>query len=439
MSMKDKMLHPWYVWGILMFFTILFGISYVFIAGYTIYDTLYGLWRIFALQDRLISDYLHYDIGGVGAGLINSGLSGLLVLLFFVLSKYEGYGLGMGALGLTMGLGLLGKNPLNMLPIMLGGLLYSLYTKRPHKEHVIMAVFATCLAPMVSTPAFLYQFGYAGAYGNIVGRAVGVLIGLCIGFFINSMGVFIKKSHEGMNLYNIGFGAGLIAVSIVVLSRTLGFNFYTIHGFVSYGNNLVLQIYLIMVTVFFFACGFFCIPRYKRLGLFALSNIKQILCFKADDNDFYKKYGKGYTYLAMGVFGLTSLIIMIVFNVEYNGPVLGAIISLISWGGFGKSVVHSLTIIAGVILAGFVRYLAIGAALNSMDIYTSAFWGTCLSPMVKSFGYRWGIVVGIVHFAFATNVTAFHAGLNLYNNGFAAGLVCVVMIPLIRGFERRKD
>lgn len=35
-------------------------------------------------------------------------------------------------------------------------------------------------------------------------------------------------------------------------------------------------------------------------------------------------------------------------------------------------------------------------------------------------------------------VGALHGGLNLYNNGFSAGLVCIILIPLIEVFQKEK-
>jgi hypothetical protein len=37
------------------------------------------------------------------------------------------------------------------------------------------------------------------------------------------------------------------------------------------------------------------------------------------------------------------------------------------------------------------------------------------------------------------NVGFLHAGLNLYNNGFAGGLVAIVLIPIIKTIHKRED
>jgi len=211
-----------------------------------------------------------------------------------------------------------------------------------------------------------------------------------------------------------------------------------VHGNSAFYNTQLI-IFLVGVTVFFFVVGF--------LAGGSLSKIKEILYMKADDNIFYAKFGQGHTYLAMGFLGLLALIITVPLGVHLNAGIMGAIISMIGWGGFGKAVANCAAIIAGVMLGGIARYLVAPDFLGQVPfftymstqgvIWTSAFWGTCLSPMAKYFGWKWALLIGMVHFAFAFTIAPFHWGQNLYNNGLAAGFVCVVMIPLIRTIDRK--
>jgi len=47
------------------------------------------------------------------------------------------------------------------------------------------------------------------------------------------------------------------------------------------------------------------------------------------------------------------------------------------------------------------------------------------------FGWHWGVAAGFAHMTIVQNTGFLHGGMNLYNNGFAAGLVCILMIPII--------
>ena len=48
-------------------------------------------------------------------------------------------------------------------------------------------------------------------------------------------------------------------------------------------------------------------------------------------------------------------------------------------------------------------------------------------------------MAGFVHSSAAQTVGTLHAGLNLYNNGFAAGIVASVLVPVIIAIRSRYD
>ena len=48
-----------------------------------------------------------------------------------------------------------------------------------------------------------------------------------------------------------------------------------------------------------------------------------------------------------------------------------------------------------------------------------------------------GILAGFIHKSVATNVGFVHAGINLYNNGFAGGIVAGFLVPILRSFNER--
>ncbi|MCL1993493.1 MAG: DUF1576 domain-containing protein [Spirochaetes bacterium] len=438
-----------FVWGLFVVFTVVYGIIVAIIehGSYAFMSVIEGLIAIYRSPSVLLHDY--FAIAGVGATFLNSAMSVLLVLGAFKFAKLPLGGPQMGVLGLVMGFALLGKNPINMFPILLGAYIYSLYKKEPFKNHVTLAGFSTCLAPVVNSPIHIPEIVAAiGTSGAVI---LGVSLGLFVGFVINSMGAFIKKSHEGLNLYNIGWGAGLISMviaagySAVGIERfgpgtdyKQGYSIYDAFGASDYFNTKLI-IYLVLVVVFFFVMSLLAGGRrsYK---------LPEILYMKADDNLFYAKYGSGPTFMAMGCLALMSLTLILIFQVHLNAPIIGAIISMIGWGGFGKAVANCAAIISGVILGAIGRFLLAPGFLGHMTllhyfstqdvIWSSAFWGTCLSPMAKYFGWRWALLIGLVHFVFVLYVAPFHKGMNLYNNGLAAGLVCLVMIPLIRSFDK---
>ena len=439
------------VWGLFILVTLIYGFVLAFVehGSDALASILAGLKTIYTSSSVLTHDY--FAMAGIGTAFVNSAMSGLLVYCAFKLAKLPVGSSQMGVLGLVLGFAFIGKNPVNMLPILVGGKLYSLYRNEPYKNHVTMAGFATCLSPAVSQPAQHPQIvGAIGVPGAII---MGVVIGLIIGFIINSMAGFIRKSHEGLNLYNVGWGAGLIAIALTAIYNAMGIERFGPQSAISTGVaiqnvyptsshfNPQLLLFLAITAVFFILMGMLA----GGMGKYKLS---EILYMQADDNSFYVKYGKGPTYLAMGILALLALTLVLVFKVHLNGAIMGSILSMIGWGGFGKAVANCITIITGVVLGGLARYLIApgfyraGITFYSFFagqavVWSSAFWGTCLSPMAKYFGWKWGIIVGMVHFTFASYIAPFHWGQNLYNNGLAAGFVCVVMIPIIRSLDKK--
>jgi hypothetical protein len=68
-----------------------------------------------------------------------------------------------------------------------------------------------------------------------------------------------------------------------------------------------------------------------------------------------------------------------------------------------------------------------------------ALFGTTLAPIAGQFGWLWGILAGFIHSSAALAVTGVHGGLNLYNNGLAAGLVAAVLVPVIVAVSSRQS
>ncbi|HCL79480.1 MAG TPA: DUF1576 domain-containing protein, partial [Synergistaceae bacterium] len=50
-----------------------------------------------------------------------------------------------------------------------------------------------------------------------------------------------------------------------------------------------------------------------------------------------------------------------------------------------------------------------------------------------------GVIAGYVHSSVVLYVGVLHSGFNLYNNGFAGGLVAAVLVPLLEAFRRRSQ
>ena len=128
----------------------------------------------------------------------------------------------------------------------------------------------------------------------------------------------------------------------------------------------------------------------------------------------------------MGVLGLLSTGYVLAVGGDLNGPVIGAILSVAGFGGFGKHAVNCVPVVAGVLLATILQ----NGDPAASGILLAALFSTTLAPISGSFGWHWGIVAGAIHVSAAQTVGVLHGGLNLYNNGFAAGFVAALVAPV---------
>jgi hypothetical protein len=110
-------------------------------------------------------------------------------------------------------------------------------------------------------------------------------------------------------------------------------------------------------------------------------------------------------------------------------------LTIVGFSAFGKHPKNIIPIMVGV----FVGSLAKPWSASDPSVTLAALFGTTLAPIAGRFGWHWGIVAGYVHASAALSVGYLHAGLNLYNNGFAAGIVAAVLVPVIMAVRSRND
>ena len=205
-----------------------------------------GLKNIILTSDILISDYV--EIGGIGATLVNASLTSLLSLLLLMFIGIKPNGSTIMSLWLMTGFSFFGKNILNVWPIVFGVYLFSKYQKEPFLNYILMALLGTTLAPVVS------QVGLGVRFPTIVSIALGILIGIFVGFILPPIASYTVKAHNGYNLYNIGFAAGLIATVVMSIFRALGIGFESRLIWNSSSNSILL-IFLILISLYLIVIG----------------------------------------------------------------------------------------------------------------------------------------------------------------------------------------
>ena len=150
--------------------------------------------------------------------------------------------------------------------------------------------------------------------------------------------------------------------------------------------------------------------------------------------DFPARFGKDVVMLNIGFMGLISIVIIYFAKIQINGPVMGAILTILGFSAFGKHPLNSLPVIFGAILAIELTPLTwtIGSTLSVLFV-------TGLAPLAGQFGIIAGILAGFIHVLITPLALSFQGGFDLYNNGFAAGFVAAVLAPIYHVLLKSRD
>ena len=367
-----------------------------------------GMYKIITSPAVLVTDFI--KVGGIGAAFLNAIL--IFSFNFFLVKSFKVKitGITIAAFFTVLGFSFFGKNILNILPFYLGGMLYSIYTSTDFSEHIIPIAFSSALAPFVSSVAFYGEISYETSYINAI------LIGVLIGFIVVPLAKSLYDFHEGYDLYNLGFTAGILGSVIIAVLKLYHFEI-TPQYLLSTEYDIPLKVLCSSLFLSLIIIGFY-INDSSLSGYFSLMK---------DDgykSDFVKKYGYGLTFINMGVMGFISIGFVIITGQTFNGPILAGVFTVVGFSANGKTVFNTFPILVGILLA------SLGSKGNDFTLAISGLFGTALAPISGVFGPIAGIIAGWLHLAVVQNVGFVHGGLNLYNNGFSAGIVAGFLLPI---------
>lgn len=376
-----------------------------------------GLYNIIKDPDLLITDY--FGVGGLGAAFVNSGLLAFLSTSIFYILKINISGPTISAVWLMAGFALFGKNIFNVWFIIGGVYLYSRFQKDRFSKYAVIAMFGTSLAPLVT------QVMFGGNMPGILGIITGALLGLFVGFILPPLGAYLMRVHQGFNLYNIGFTAGIIGTIIISVLRSYGFSVQA-RLIWTKGNNLLLGSFLIIIFTSMIILALIldreALKKYKRLFNYSGRLV----------TDFAALEGFPPTLVNMGINGIFATAYVILIGADLNGPSIGGIFTIAGFSAFGKHLKNMLPIFIGVYIGSLTKIFNI----NDASIVLAALFGTTLAPIAGVFGWKWGILAGFLHSSVVLNVGVLHGGVNLYNNGFSGGIVAATLIPIIEAFRK---
>ena len=366
----------------------------------------YGMRDILFNQDNLYTDYI--ALGGLGAALVNCGLVCLFSLFLLYLDGDPLNGFTLVTMGLMAGFSLFGKNLINMLPILLGVLIYAKVKRERFAKYTNVALLATTLGPAVSFLIFHPEKPLP---------VLGLIMGVVIGFVFPALAAYTFRILDGMNLYNAGFAGGILGMVLIPLLNAVDHGPSTVY-FWSTEYSLPLGILVVV------ACAGLIVLGAIHGGDDVMDRYRHLLRTGGRlPSDYLRTYGLSTVCINMGVNGLLALIYILAVGGVINGPTLGGILTVMGFSAYGKHARNIAPIMIGVYIGNLIN----SVPMDNASMQIAGLFGTTLAPIAGIFGWPFGILAGILHSCVVLYSGAAIGGVNLYNNGFSGGLIALVL------------
>ena len=377
-----------------------------------------GMMTILVSPSQLFTDYM--EIASVGSTLLNVAI--MLGISIYSYKKLEIplNGTVIGSFGMLAGFSFFGKNLFNSIPFMIGVWIYTKVTKQNYRNYVIVGLFGSALGPLIS---FL-------AFNGVLPQGWSVLIayalGIFIGFILPQLSTQFLGFHQGFSLYNVGFTAGIIGMVVLGFMNAFGIEVET-RTLTSTQSPLILYQLLIGFCVILIVTSF-CL-HFKKKEKY---HFKLLLKLSGRlPSDFVEMTNLATVTLNMSIIGFILLGYVLMNGGQLNGPIVGSIIGVMSFGAFGNQVKNTVPVLVGIMIGSYLT----GVEPTSTSALIAAIFGTTLAPVSGYYGPFAGMIAGFVHITLVSHVVVMHGGLNLYNNGFAGGFVAAVLVPIFEIFE----
>ena len=397
-----------------------------------------GLWNILTNPSKVSTNY--FAVGGYAATFLNMGLVGAICLVLYCLPEAKANNASTLAFILTLGFCSWGINILNIWPTMLGVVLYCVVKKEKVSANVNAMLFSTGIAPLITELMLRYPGQDVVAF-TWYGTGLAILVGLAIGFFLPAGLVYSPKVHKGFDLYSAALPIGMTAFFLqAVLYKTMGVTLPAAPSAdtLQVASPLTLNIFCIVVFVACIVVAFLmgCKPK----DYWNLLKDPELV------TNFSSTYGNATFLMNVGVYGLFILAYYNIIGATFNGITFGIIFCMLACCNSGSHPGNVWPIMVGYVLSsivcGLLSWLAGGTftgAINAQAIVVGLCYANGLSPIADKYGWPFGILAGAMHYILVTSVPSLHGGYCLYNGGFTAALICIILVPALEKFSQTKD
>lgn len=377
-----------------------------------------GMKTIILSRDALITDY--FKLAGYGAAFFNAAIVLIIDIVIVRLVKLPFTGITMAAFFINVCYGFWGKNPVNMMPVVAGTFLYAKIHKAPMGRYLYTALFGACLGPIVTELIYILPFSI---WANL---ALTVVIGIVIGLMLPPLSAHTVSMHMGYNLFNVGFSAGILAFGIACVMRSFAVEVAPVFIWQDGVHpGITAGIYGYFILTFLYGLW---------INQGKLKELKKIMGHTGRAvADFVLMNGPGATLMNMSIVGLIGETYILLIGGDLSGPVQGAVLMAFGFAAFGAHAKNYFPVLLGVFLSNFItQYTPV-----TPGIQIAALFAVGLAPIAGQFGWIAGVAAGFLQAAIVMYTSEMYGGLNLYNNGFSAGWVAIIMVPLIESFMQK--
>ena len=416
-----------------------------------------NLWEIFTGPARLITDY--FSLGCLASTLFNAAICGLACTLIITVSRAHADSTTFAAYILVIAHCFYGLNFINMWPSFIGVILYCRVKKISSRENLHIAMFSTALAPFISDFLFFYPPVSSLKIGefNVLGIILSIVFGVVAGFLVPALLPGTAAMHRGYSMYKAGLAIGILGIFVYCfLYKTFGIvphdtGFDSSASYEMFGNT-----YYLFMNVFFsviFLCalilGFFGNGRSFR-------NYRELTRCSGYGLDFADKFGMPLCLINFGVYGFCILAYLnVIFwlptvlpflpeGIGFTGPTAGVTFAALTFSADGQHPKNVAPIALGytalfalVCSVCLIANVEIPWTLSTQSYINALAFATGLCPIAGSYGFKYGVISGVVSAIICTSTAAMHGGFVLYNGGFNAGLAAIILIPIFDFYKIR--
>ncbi len=445
--------NEYYIERLCFFFTICFFVASI-AAGFYLDNMkeLFTDWfRILTHPSPLVTDY--YNLGSLNAAFFNAGMCGLGICLLMLLPNSHATVNSLAGYFLVVAHCFYGLNFLNMWPPILGILLFCKAFHISFRDNLDMAMFSTAFGPFVSEFIFRYHVGKSYVIDEIQISVLGfvymVIFCLFLGFAIPAMLPGALKLHRGYNLYNGGLAFGLLGLFIYAfMYKTMGVETYTNATRVNkiyYAHNYSYQGF---VTAFFFLVFLVIFVYGWYLNGKSFKGYGTLLKCTGHNANFFNRYGAPMALMNIGLYGLMilayfTLVVTFTDGAGFTGATTGIILAALTFSSKGQHPANVWPVLLGyVVLSAIVTVIsaiagyAVPWTLSTQGYMNGAAFATGLCPIAGRYGWKIGVVAGVMCAIMCTSTNAMHGGLVLYNGGLTSGITALILIPCLDYYFR---